>query len=162
MPQCCVPQCNNRSENCDLSFYRFPTAEMDKNKWLKAIKRQNFIPTTNSRVCSWHFPVGKNAGPLRFAWNINNFLESPSPEKRRRKPNSSNKNHRHFDHSKRKKHQEEKTSPHVNPLVVLAQVALQDANSDAVLSSFDTNLSISSNNIQDDALDNPNPEHLDS
>lgn len=31
-------------------------------------RRENFTPNSNSRVCSWHFPNGKAAGPLRFAW----------------------------------------------------------------------------------------------
>ncbi|XP_003441398.2 uncharacterized protein LOC100690178 [Oreochromis niloticus] len=76
MPQCCVPFCFNRSESkkyMNLSFHRFPCDEKEKRKWLQVIRRHNFTPNCNSRVCSWHFPQGKAAGPTRFAWNEESF-----------------------------------------------------------------------------------------
>ncbi|XP_005924821.3 uncharacterized protein LOC102314347 [Haplochromis burtoni] len=76
MPQCCVPFCFNYSgskKNTNLSFHRFPCDEKEKQKWLHAISRLNFTPNCNSRVCSWHFPEGKAAGPTRFAWNEESF-----------------------------------------------------------------------------------------
>ncbi|KAK0138669.1 Heparan sulfate 2-O-sulfotransferase 1 [Merluccius polli] len=42
---------------------------LDKKRWLKLIRRDKFTPNYNSRVCGWHFPDGKAAGPTRFAWN---------------------------------------------------------------------------------------------
>ncbi|XP_056107700.1 uncharacterized protein LOC130085767 [Rhinichthys klamathensis goyatoka] len=82
MPQCCVPCCLNRSElkktsDIELSFYRFPCDEKDKRKWPQLIRRENFIPNCNSRVCSWHFPNGKAAGPSRFAWNEGKTFQFP-------------------------------------------------------------------------------------
>ncbi|XP_030293373.1 uncharacterized protein LOC115593829 [Sparus aurata] len=84
MPQCCVPCCLNRSEfkktdGIQLSFYRFPCDEREKRKWLQLIRRENFTPNCNSRVCSWHFPNGKAAGPSRFAWNEGKILQYPDP-----------------------------------------------------------------------------------
>ncbi|XP_051511852.1 transcription factor E2F6 isoform X1 [Myxocyprinus asiaticus] len=80
MPQCCVPCCLNRSEfkkTVQLSFYRFPCDEKEKRKWLQLIRRENFTPNCNSRVCSWHFPNGKAAGPSRFAWNEGKTFQFP-------------------------------------------------------------------------------------
>ncbi|KAM7418337.1 hypothetical protein PAMA_015794 [Pampus argenteus] len=82
MPQCCVPGCFYRSESkkiysVQLSFYRFPSNEKEKRKWLQLIRRENFTPNCNSRVCSWHFPNGKAAGPSRFAWNTGKTLQIP-------------------------------------------------------------------------------------
>ncbi|NP_001373707.1 uncharacterized protein LOC798124 [Danio rerio] len=83
MPQCCVPCCLNRSESKQLkklSFYRFPCDEKQKRKWLQSIRRKNFYPNCNSRVCSWHFPNGKAAGPSRFAWNEAKVFQFPDPQ----------------------------------------------------------------------------------
>ncbi|KAM7393536.1 hypothetical protein PAMP_020399 [Pampus punctatissimus] len=82
MPQCCVPGCFYRSESkkiysIKLSFYRFPSNEKEKKKWLQLIRRENFTPNCNSRVCSWHFPNGKAAGPSRFAWNTAKTFQIP-------------------------------------------------------------------------------------
>ncbi|KAL6483584.1 hypothetical protein MHYP_G00084560 [Metynnis hypsauchen] len=58
MPQCCVPHCYH--------------------------SRENFTPNYNSRVCSWHFPNGKAAGPTRFAWNEKTFQISDEAVRERR------------------------------------------------------------------------------
>ncbi|XP_013792102.1 THAP domain-containing protein 1-like [Limulus polyphemus] len=86
MPQCCVPMCTNRSElNPELSFYRFPADDKEKKHWLQAIRRKDFTPTCNSRVCSWHFPDGKSAGPSKFKWNEKNSFIYTVPEKRKKR-----------------------------------------------------------------------------
>lgn len=41
------------------------------------IRRDDFTPNCNSRVCSWHFPNGKAAGPTRFAWNEGKTFQFP-------------------------------------------------------------------------------------
>ena len=42
-----------------FGFYRFPiTDRVRRLKWLKALKRQNWIPTVHSRVCGDHFISG--------------------------------------------------------------------------------------------------------
>uniref|UniRef100_UPI00358EFD23 uncharacterized protein n=1 Tax=Myxine glutinosa TaxID=7769 RepID=UPI00358EFD23 len=81
MPQCCIPECVNRSEtNQELSFYRFPANEKQRLKCLKLIRRKDFIPTCNSRVCSWHFSNGKDEGPSRFSWNSDKTFNFPNPD----------------------------------------------------------------------------------
>ncbi|XP_074554593.1 uncharacterized protein LOC141810719 [Halichoeres trimaculatus] len=70
MVQCCVPCCYNRNDvNKTIPYYRFPLDENEKRRWLQVIRRKDFTPNHNSRVCGWHFPHGKAAGPSRFAWN---------------------------------------------------------------------------------------------
>uniref|UniRef100_A0A3Q0SQK6 THAP-type domain-containing protein n=1 Tax=Amphilophus citrinellus TaxID=61819 RepID=A0A3Q0SQK6_AMPCI len=44
-------------------------------------RRENFTPNCNSRVCSWHFPKGKDAGPTRFAWNEGKPSQFPDNHK---------------------------------------------------------------------------------
>ncbi|CAJ1066282.1 uncharacterized protein LOC115593829 [Xyrichtys novacula] len=49
--------------------------------------RDDFTPNCNSRVCSWHFPDGKAAGPSRFAWNEGKTFPghlSHPPEKKKK------------------------------------------------------------------------------
>ena len=47
-------------------------------------RREEFTPNHNSRVCAWHFPNGKAAGPTRFAWNAGNAFPDYIPTKRRK------------------------------------------------------------------------------
>lgn len=48
-------------------------------------RRENFTPTCNSRVCSWHFPDGKAAGPpSRFQWNEGKTFSFPNPPPKRK------------------------------------------------------------------------------
>eukprot|EP00057_Strongylocentrotus_purpuratus_P023013 XP_011677487.1 PREDICTED: THAP domain-containing protein 4-like [Strongylocentrotus purpuratus] len=73
MPGCCVPLCKNRSGGSGqrrYSFHRFPACQEKRKLWLNLIRRDNFTPTANTRVCSWHFPDGFEAGPTRFHWNV--------------------------------------------------------------------------------------------
>ncbi|GLD56981.1 uncharacterized protein AKAME5_000926300 [Lates japonicus] len=56
---------------------------------LSVLRRENFTPNCHSRVCSWHFPAGKAAGPTRFAWSEGVTLQVPdrvSHNRRKKKP----------------------------------------------------------------------------
>lgn len=80
MPGCCVPFCNNRSGGeRTYSFHRFPAAKEKRQQWLKMIRRDDFTPTANTRVCSWHFADGLVAGPTRFHWNLKETTSAESP-----------------------------------------------------------------------------------
>ena len=48
-------------------------------------RETSFRPTCNTRICSAHFPSGKEAGPTLFPWNSDMLFEMPSPEKKTRK-----------------------------------------------------------------------------
>lgn len=60
MPQkCCVPGCNGNYQNGPkVSVFGFPKDVSLRQKWLKAIPRDNFEPTNNTKVCEAHFPEG--------------------------------------------------------------------------------------------------------
>lgn len=59
MPNCCVPFCKNeKGKSKGISFHEFPIDEDLKNRWLKTISRDNFVPNVKSNsslVCSEHF-----------------------------------------------------------------------------------------------------------
>ena len=64
MPTCCVPNCRSGYDAHDteetegqstLSFHRFPLKEPLKSIWLRSIHRNDFTPTSYTRVCSVHF-----------------------------------------------------------------------------------------------------------
>ncbi|KAG5844299.1 hypothetical protein ANANG_G00160970 [Anguilla anguilla] len=44
---------------------------------MTASRGENFTPNCDSRVCSWHCPNGKAAGPSRFAWNEGKIFQFP-------------------------------------------------------------------------------------
>ena len=69
---CCVYGCTVTSDkNPELSFFLFPKEKKSRQAWLKRIRREDFKPTTNTRVCSRHFlasdirPVNPNT-PVEF------------------------------------------------------------------------------------------------
>lgn len=50
--KCSVPRCNGNYENNGprVHIFSFPRDETLSNKWLRAIKRDHFKPSKNSRV----------------------------------------------------------------------------------------------------------------
>ncbi|GIY69369.1 uncharacterized protein CDAR_470511 [Caerostris darwini] len=53
---CCVPICRaNLKSGPKVTVFKFPTDEVQKLKWIAAIRRKDFIPSKNSRVCKMHF-----------------------------------------------------------------------------------------------------------
>ncbi len=56
---CCVPGCyNNNKKDKEVSCHKFPKDKLVREKWINAIKRNDFIPTNHHRVCSNHFMGG--------------------------------------------------------------------------------------------------------
>ena len=57
MPICCAPGCDSGYDHHtnNVSFHRFPSDVEKSAKWVRRIHRENFTPTTHSRVCSKHF-----------------------------------------------------------------------------------------------------------
>ena len=57
--KCCVPGCRSgyatstSTSNERVSFHAF--SKSNTSAWLKAIHRMDYVPTSNSRVCSLHF-----------------------------------------------------------------------------------------------------------
>jgi len=43
----------------EIKAYRFPKNKNQRDAWITAVKREGWIPTSNSRICSTHFISGK-------------------------------------------------------------------------------------------------------
>ena len=69
---CCVPDCWNNSKRTmgKLSFYVFPKDPNLREKWLRNMSMEDFVPTCGHRVCSEHFEGGTktylNNVPTKF------------------------------------------------------------------------------------------------
>ncbi|ELT87386.1 hypothetical protein CAPTEDRAFT_227277 [Capitella teleta] len=55
--KCSVPGCNgNYANGPKVAVFKFPLNDEERlARWLNGIKRDNFVPTKNSRVCECHF-----------------------------------------------------------------------------------------------------------
>ncbi|KAL6490092.1 hypothetical protein MHYP_G00004370 [Metynnis hypsauchen] len=103
---CCVPFCTASTRcNSYLSFHTFPKDSELQKQWVVKIRRDHFIVTSTSRVCSRHFiaadllepptPAGRRrlrpgAFPVLFQWN-NYTIPTPRPgvwERTERPPNT--------------------------------------------------------------------------
>ncbi len=57
---CCVTGCNSRQGREDIRFFRFPTRNPEQFElWVKAVKRENFHPNSNTAICAKHFASGE-------------------------------------------------------------------------------------------------------
>lgn len=56
---CCVPGCTtgNNGKLEGKSMHSFPRNEEKKGEWIQRIRRQGFLPTKYSKVCSIHFEL---------------------------------------------------------------------------------------------------------
>ena len=56
---CVAYGCTNRMKKGEnISFHRFPHNKPDLlQKWVQAVRRQNWYPKKNSLICSVHFTV---------------------------------------------------------------------------------------------------------
>lgn len=57
MPLTCVAyNCTNRHQKgSGISFHRFPSNQVLRQKWVDAVNRANWTPTSSSYLCSHHF-----------------------------------------------------------------------------------------------------------
>ncbi|KAL3880033.1 hypothetical protein ACJMK2_032305 [Sinanodonta woodiana] len=56
---CCCVGCNSRQQKgCETKFFRIPKDDMLRNKWIAALRRENWLPTDHTRICSKHFIKG--------------------------------------------------------------------------------------------------------
>lgn len=66
---CSAYGCKNRRPINGVSFYRFPADAERRRKWVIALRRENWKPAENSRLCSVHFVGGrKSDDPLSPAY----------------------------------------------------------------------------------------------
>lgn len=59
---CCAINCKNRfNKSSQISFYRLPKSKEKRRKWIAAIGRIDWDPTTETWLCSSHFVSGKKS-----------------------------------------------------------------------------------------------------
>ncbi|XP_041845312.1 uncharacterized protein LOC121642613 [Melanotaenia boesemani] len=87
---CCVPLCTSSAKyNSTVSFHTFPSDDQLRKRWVVNIRRENFIISHHTRVCSRHFTaqdvkepteegrrrrLKPGAVPVLFHWN-NYYLD---------------------------------------------------------------------------------------
>lgn len=55
---CCAVGCtNSASNNRSVSFHRFPGDGTLREQWIQAVRRDQWFPTSTTRLCSEHFHV---------------------------------------------------------------------------------------------------------
>nr|ACO10667.1 THAP domain-containing protein 4 [Caligus rogercresseyi] len=55
MPACSALNCKNRSGTPGISLFQFPMDTLLRNEWIQSMKRDRWMPTIHSRLCSKHF-----------------------------------------------------------------------------------------------------------
>ncbi|KAL2091099.1 hypothetical protein ACEWY4_013362 [Coilia grayii] len=63
---CCFVPCCNHVSGRSCKFYRFPADNLKRRRWARVVGRCDRAPTITSRLCSCHFPEGKERGPILF------------------------------------------------------------------------------------------------
>lgn len=59
---CCAPNCSNRRNRKEnIQFYRIPKDKELRKIWRLRIRRKQFKPTANTRLCSEHFVRGRRS-----------------------------------------------------------------------------------------------------
>ena len=80
---CCAVGCLTKGSS--QSFYRFPTENDRRRRWISAINRKDWRPTQYSYVCSAHFVSGKKSDdPVSPDYVPSMFKHVGSPFKRKR------------------------------------------------------------------------------
>ncbi|XP_041965645.1 THAP domain-containing protein 1-like isoform X1 [Alosa sapidissima] len=89
---CCAVGCNNSKSNKDgHTFYNIPKNKERRQKWIAAIKRDQWTPTEHSRLCNEHFITGqKSENPLHPDY-VPSLFAYLKPGERQRKINSYSK-----------------------------------------------------------------------
>ena len=82
---CCAVGCKNRwRKGCNISFYRFPSNPERRERWIAAVKRENWHPTEHTWLCSEHFiRKHKSDNPLSLDYVPSVFEYIGSPIKRK-------------------------------------------------------------------------------
>ena len=82
---CCAVGCTKVYQKSNgISFYRFPTNVERKRRWIAAVRRENWMPSKYSWICSQHFMTGKKSNnPLAPNYVPSVFEHVDSPVKRR-------------------------------------------------------------------------------
>lgn len=66
-PCCCVPGCSlgYGTDLSEVRTFEFPTNEEQRNAWIAAVRRDKWLPTESSHICSAHFVQGRPSSDPR-------------------------------------------------------------------------------------------------
>ena len=76
---CCAVGCHSRySKKKGMKLFRFPTNPSRRDAWIRAIRRDNWIPNEYSMVCQLHFilekpspfPNNPDYVPSKFSFSV--------------------------------------------------------------------------------------------
>ena len=67
MVGCSAPNCHNRSEK-GIRLFPFPTDKDRRNRWLVNCRRENWVPTSTSRLCEEHFESSQYENKRTDGW----------------------------------------------------------------------------------------------
>ncbi|KAI5099384.1 uncharacterized protein LOC124394221 isoform X1 [Silurus meridionalis] len=85
-PCCSVVGCSLRPGTnllSEIKVFRFPKTKAQRDAWIAAVKREGWIPTSNSRICSTHFISGKPSDdPLSPDYVPSKLPHRPSPSRK--------------------------------------------------------------------------------
>lgn len=82
MVYCVAFNCNTRSGQ-GYGLYTFPKDPDRRKIWIQKVKRQNFLPTEHSRLCSKHFDYDQFVIDARIAASV-----KFTPKQKTLKPNA--------------------------------------------------------------------------
>ena len=82
---CCVVDCHNLyKKKSGISFHRFPRKVNRRERWIAAVRRENWMPNKSTWICSQHFITGKKSNnPLAPNYVPSIFPYTASPIKRK-------------------------------------------------------------------------------
>ncbi|XP_073687189.1 uncharacterized protein [Garra rufa] len=85
-PCCSVVGCSLRPGTnllSEIKVFRFPRNKIQRDAWITAVKREGWIPTSNSRICSTHFISGKPSDdPLSPDYIPSKLPHRPDPSRK--------------------------------------------------------------------------------
>lgn len=55
---CCAVGCTYRFKKGGVGLFTFPKEKFRRLAWIRAVRRKDWEPTENARVCGHHFQTG--------------------------------------------------------------------------------------------------------
>ena len=73
---CCAVDCHSRYIQGEMNLFRFPEDDLQRDAWIRAIRREKWMPDEDSRLCQLHFISGRpprypnnpDYAPTRFSY----------------------------------------------------------------------------------------------
>lgn len=78
--KCCMPNCSSNydnTKNAYVSVFAFPKDDETRQKWIKCVHRESFVPTKHSVVCIKHFSESSVIKVDKMTRDDGSILEVP-------------------------------------------------------------------------------------